>query len=61
MKVFKVYFEIYGKKMKVEVMSKNIEYAKSHVRDQIIIHKVIDVTPKDGDDFITNFFNTLKK
>ena len=61
MRVFKVYFELYGKKMKVEVKAKDADYAKRRIREKIVFHKVVDITPDNGNDFITNFFNIVNK
>jgi len=61
MRVFKVYFELYGKKMKAEINAKDADYAKRRIREKIIFHKVVDITPDNGDDFITNFFNIVNK
>jgi cupin superfamily acireductone dioxygenase involved in methionine salvage len=41
MKNFDVYFEIYGKKMKVTVFAENEEKAKEMVKDSISFHKVV--------------------
>lgn len=44
MKDYTVYFEIYGKKMKVTVKAFNEEGAKLIVKNQIKFHKVEDST-----------------
>jgi len=61
MRVFKVYFELYGKKMKAEINAKDADHAKRRIREKIVFHKVVDITPDNGDDFITNFFNIVNK
>jgi len=40
---YKVYFEIFGKKMKTEVNAISSEAAKKAVKDKIIFHKVEEV------------------
>jgi len=61
MRVFKVYFEIYGKKMKVEVKATSYDDAIRIVKSKTIIHEVVDITPDNSNDFITNFFNIVNK
>lgn len=38
---YTVYFEIYGKKMKVTILAENEIYARSKVMNKLTIHKVI--------------------
>jgi len=40
MKIYKVYFEIYGKKLKVEIKANSLSEAKEKVKNSIIFHKV---------------------
>lgn len=40
MKMFKVYFEIFGKKMKTSISAKNKEEAKQLLMKKIVFHKV---------------------
>jgi hypothetical protein len=62
MRNFDVYFEIYGKKMKVRILAENENDAKKEVEKKIIFHKV--EKPKeefnDSMDFFDNFLNILK-
>jgi len=46
MKTYKVYFEIYGKKLKVEIKANSLLEAKEKVRNSVIFHKVV---PLDDD------------
>ena len=41
MRNFDVYFEIYGKKMKVRILAENENDAKKEVEKKIIFHKII--------------------
>jgi hypothetical protein len=41
MKNYDVYFEIFGKKMKVRILAENEEKAKEKVKNKIIFHKII--------------------
>jgi len=43
MKTYKVYFEIYGKKLKIEIKANSLSDAMSKVKDSIIFHKIIPV------------------
>ncbi len=53
-KKFTVYFEIYGKRMKVDLYAENKFDADSQVRKDIKIHKIEDANPLD-------FFNDIFK
>jgi hypothetical protein len=62
MRNFDVYFEIYGKKMKVRILAENENDAKKEVEKKIIFHKV--EKPKeefnDSMDIFDNIINTFK-
>jgi hypothetical protein len=53
-----VYFEIYGKKLKVTVDAKDVEQAKYIVRGAIKFHKVKPVN--EMPDFLWDIFNGKK-
>lgn len=46
MKEYKVYFEIFGKKMQTTLDAESIEDAKLELFDKIIFHKVVSVDGK---------------
>lgn len=63
MKRYKVYFEIYGKRLKTTVIANNLEDAKQIVKDKIVFHKIDDEDdlflkkdglPPDNIDFLKN-------
>lgn len=56
MNYYWVYFEIYGKKMKVKIKANNANYAKELVRNKIIFHKVEDFADEQVNR-IKNIFN----
>ncbi len=62
MRNFDVYFEIYGKKMKVRILAETENDAKKEVEKKIIFHKV--EKPKeefnDSMDIFDNILNILK-
>lgn len=43
---FTVYFEMYGRKMKTNVIAKSTDEAKRKVSERLIFHK-IEITPND--------------
>ena len=47
-----VYFELFGKKMKTEVLAKDANHAKEFVKSKIIFHKVENKTL----DFLKDIF-----
>lgn len=54
MKNYKIYFEIYGKKMKTTVKANSEAEAVKLVKDKILIKKIV---PEDGSvDFLKNIF-----
>lgn len=55
MKKYTVYFEIFGKKLKVTVEAATRLEAMEYVKSQLMFHKVEDVTPW-RDDEVMNFF-----
>lgn len=55
MKNYTVYFEIYGKKLKVKIKAQSESVAKEMVRQKIIFHKVEDNT-FDFKDIFDTFF-----
>jgi len=61
MKTFKVYFEIFGKKMQCEINCNNKEEVEKMVKNKINIHKVEELSFKGFDkneslDFLKNMF-----
>ncbi len=61
MKNYTIYFEIYGKRMKTDVMAENEEKAKELIKSKIIFHRV--EKPKDefndAKDMMDDIFNLL--
>lgn len=47
-KNYSVYFEIYGKKMKVKILAESMTEAQQKVKDKIIFHKTV---VEEKDDF----------
>jgi len=47
MKNYNVYFEIFGKKMKVEIKANSKQQAEEIVKSKIIFHKIEDITIPD--------------
>ena len=43
MKTYKVYFEIYGKKLKIDIKANSLSEAMAKVKDSIIFHKIVPV------------------
>lgn len=58
MKTYNIFFEIYGKKMKVQINALSPERAEIILRSKIEIHKIEEELPKN--DF-EDFFNKLFK
>lgn len=59
MKKYKVYFEIYGKKLVTEVSALSEDRAKQIIKDKIIFHKVVPESKEefpDAVDFLKNIF-----
>ncbi len=59
MRNYDVYFELYGKKMKVRVTAENEKYAKKEVEKKIIFHKV-EITKEESMDILDKIFDILK-
>ena len=56
MKLYNVYFEIFGKKMKASIEAKTREEAYQKVKDKIIFHKITELVEKEdqeGNDIIS--------
>jgi hypothetical protein len=47
MNTYNVYFEIFGKKMKIEIKAKSKQQAEEIVKSKIVFHKIEDVTIED--------------
>ena len=61
MENYVIYFEIFGKKLKVTILAENEVAAKQAVLDKVKFHKVVAKRDfKGGDDFITDFLNGFK-
>ena len=62
MRNFDVYFEIYGKKMKVRILAETENDAKKEVEKKIIFHKVEKPKEefKDSMDIFDNILNIFK-
>jgi len=63
MRNFIVYFELYGKKMKVKVLADSEELAKTQVQKDIKFHKLEKMKNEefnDTMDILDNFLNILK-
>lgn len=60
---YNVYFEIFGKKLKVKVFAENEEKARQHVIQQLQFHKIelVKDTFNDCADILEGFMNVLKK
>lgn len=55
---YRVYFEIFGKKMRVEIEADSAVQAKEIIRDKIIFHKIIPrASDQDVIDFLKGTFN----
>ena len=59
MRNYDVYFELYGKKMKVRVTAENENYAKKEVEKKIIFHKV-EIKKDESMDVLDKIFDILK-
>jgi len=57
MNTYNVYFEIFGKKMKVEINAKSKKQAEEIVKSKIIFHKIENVSMPD---FFNDIFNFKK-
>lgn len=51
MKKYRVYFELYGKKLVTEVSALSEERAKQIIKDKIVFHKVEDLSNPPTDPF----------
>jgi hypothetical protein len=54
--LYTVYFEIFGKEMQTKIDARNIEEAKSKVRDRIKFHKVVP-----DEESLSQYFKDLIK
>ena len=61
MRPFIVYFELFGKKMKVEIMAESSDDAKEKVRRKIKFHKVVERKDNPVVDYLMNIFNNGKQ
>lgn len=62
MKIYTVYFEIYGKKMKTEVKAQDPAKARQQVIDKLIFHKVeIKENSSDIPDSFKDIFGDIFK
>jgi hypothetical protein len=57
---YNIKFEIYGKKMQTTIQADSMIEAERKLRSKIIIHETKQVRD-NSDDFVTDFFNMLKK
>lgn len=65
MKLYKVYFEIFGKKMKTEIIGRNKEDAENNVKLMLKFHKTEEVaidprTAELADEFYNNLCKAFK-
>jgi hypothetical protein len=58
-KIFTIYFELFGKKMKTEVEADSIYAAQAKVKDKIIFHKYDERDAPMSEDDVMNAFNDL--
>lgn len=56
-----VYFEIYGKKMKAEVIARDAVTAKTIIKEKIIFHKIeaVPILKKEDQDLFQNLKDML--
>lgn len=59
LKPFIVWFEIYGKKLKAEIMAENEMDAHRKLKEKIIVHKI--QKKKTALDMLDDILNDLKK
>lgn len=61
MKKYKIYFEMFGKKMVTDIVASDEQHAKRLLADKIIFHKVklINMNKEEEDifDMLKNIFN----
>jgi len=57
---YKVYFEIYGKKLKTTVEAKTAEQAKGLIRNKIQFNHIAEEDDVNIDDIFQNLLNVLK-
>lgn len=66
MKKWEVYFEMYGHRMKTEVLADSEEHAKNKVKAKLNFHKVVeqkqtlDDVLKEGEDLMNYLFKDKK-
>lgn len=53
---YKIYFELYGKKMQTVIKADNKEQAKEKIKSKIIFHRIEE---SNSDENFMNIFNTL--
>lgn len=58
-KNYSLYFEIYGKKMKVKILAESIIEAQQKVKDKIIFHKIM-IEEKDEFNQAMDLMNRIK-
>lgn len=59
MKKYKVYFELFGKKMVTEVSALEADRAKEIVKNKIVFHKVEPIMNNDDKKRVQDFFNGI--
>lgn len=65
MKKHNVYFEMFGRKMRIEVTAYNAEHAKQQVIDKITFHKIEELeqkssfNPNDLPESMRDIFNQI--
>lgn len=59
MKEYTIYFEVFGKKMKINVNALSEEMAKDIVKDKIVFYKVEEVVKDTSMDDAIKWFNDL--
>lgn len=65
MRDFMVYFEVFGRKIKMKVSASSVSEAQQKVKDKIIFHKIDDLTEDDSISSLKNvmqdFIDTLNQ
>ncbi len=51
MKTYKIYFELFGKKMQTNINADNENEVKENIKNKIIFHKILEVPESDEDIF----------
>ena len=65
MNEYTVYFELFGKKMKTDVLAESKEHAENIIRNKIVFHKTIQISDgtkqaKQAFDDLLNIFRRFK-